>query len=237
MTIYESLADVLARSQSGNLFSELIQISDSYSVLELLTEIITTPSILQEVARRSYLHNNGFDKITLKVDSQDIFGPRIRLHIWWPRCRPPSDATIHNHAWNFASRLLCGQQESELFDRDDSGSEYHEYKCPTLANKDEFAEPVFQGISKLRSIQRWIHSATSIYAMDHMLIHRVTALGDAPTATLMLQGHHRCPCTSIFSSINHYEEDVFPKQHLRKDELRDKLSNLAGCMRTRSACT
>jgi hypothetical protein len=64
---------------------------------------------LEAVAGQSYRHANGFSKLVL-ADSEC---GRLRLHIWEPGSA--AEENIHEHRWHFASAVLAGSIESEVW--------------------------------------------------------------------------------------------------------------------------
>ncbi len=68
--------------------------------------ILATPALLHEIAARSYIHENKFDKIVLISSSDPDY--KLRLHIWWPSSESPFTESIHNHQWVLSSVVLAG---------------------------------------------------------------------------------------------------------------------------------
>lgn len=94
--------------------SRLTSILNVYSAARIIREILDSSQGLEDIARRSYTHSNGFDKITLISNGKPEF--KLRLHIWWPRGRSEQNTElIHNHRWFFTSTTLCGSVQVETF--------------------------------------------------------------------------------------------------------------------------
>jgi hypothetical protein len=58
---------------------------------------------LTPCAAPAYFHPNGFAKLPLARQSRS--GNRLVLHVWNAGC---ADADIHDHRWNFSSRIVSG---------------------------------------------------------------------------------------------------------------------------------
>lgn len=78
--------------------------------------IVADPSELAQLARWSYRHPNGFEKIPLNFSS--LSHRFWRLHVW-DRLEA-DDSSVehtdpHSHPWPFVSRVLAGELVSEEF--------------------------------------------------------------------------------------------------------------------------
>ena len=82
---------------------DITEIEDA--VLNALQE----PSILEEIAKQSYLHQNGFFKHPLKTKN----GEKFRLHLYPVGAK--ADENIHNHRWDFESKVICGTLPMHLY--------------------------------------------------------------------------------------------------------------------------
>lgn len=119
-------------------YQELNDLFTKEVLIHLLQEIVEDPESLARIARRSYAHSLGFNKIILIEDWKQHFfeenvppgkhGYDIRLHIWWPkRAQEKSIATAeskHEHKWDFTSRIITG------------GFENHRYLIRNLINEE-----------------------------------------------------------------------------------------------------
>src|SRR5688572_21463814 len=77
---------------------------------DLIGAILGDPIQLEQVASRSYVHANGFDKLVLLGSCAPIY--KLRLHIWWPGRSEPELDNVHNHRWDFSSSVVTGTVRS-----------------------------------------------------------------------------------------------------------------------------
>lgn len=93
------------------------------AALELLHE---RTEMLEAVARRSYVHANGFAKIVLarSDDGRD----QIRLHVW-PDSSAPDPGDVHDHRWSFVSLPLLGAFSESRFTESSTGDDRCVYQC------------------------------------------------------------------------------------------------------------
>src|SRR5580692_3858865 len=84
--------------------------------LAALLELIRRDrSSLAELASCSYRHRNGFDKIVL--GSAGSRGMKLVLHVW-PLSDLPYHDHIHSHRWDFASVVLAGTLQLDMYQTD-----------------------------------------------------------------------------------------------------------------------
>lgn len=138
------------------------------------------PELLEQVSRRSYLHGNGFYKIVL--EDNDLF--RLRLHIWQPGAR--AEENIHDHRWHFASTVLAGTLETEIWEDGlpGHGEDFDEYLYLSRS-ADAEARNVYMGKARVALKQRIINVPGDAYCMLSSVMHRIVYDGQATIGTLM----------------------------------------------------
>ena len=147
-----------------------------------LHSILDDPRQLERVASRSYRHGNGFYKVVLGSDKS----LKLRLHIWLPG--ELGEENIHDHRWAFASTILCGQLESEIFAEalTNEAKAYREY-IYFAKNGDCPAHVQPNGEVRLVCTKRIIRHSGEAYHMAPGTLHRIVTTGGDMTATLMYQ--------------------------------------------------
>jgi hypothetical protein len=83
-------------------------------IRENLKRALADAQFLEAIAFRSYTHPNGFSKLIL---TPSVYPEgELRLHVWDNESWAGVDSKIHNHAWDFASMVLCGALENVVYD-------------------------------------------------------------------------------------------------------------------------
>ena len=146
----------------------------------------------REIAAQSYKHELGFDKIVL---FSRPFGniTRVKLHIWWPD-KTFDDTDIHDHCYDFRSKVLMGELKQELFTirqgakrrRKRNEYELYEYQYNTTTNT---AEQQYINNVQLKKAKDKHYPEGKTYKMISDEIHCVLP-GDDVSITLLLQGKH-----------------------------------------------
>ncbi|MDQ4124217.1 MAG: hypothetical protein M3134_01270 [Actinomycetota bacterium] len=151
----------------------------------LLDRLLASPSALQQVAHRSYIHDNGFVKIVLVPGRPQR--PALRLHIW--PAEEPADGNVHNHCWDFTSFVLAGHLVFDEYVVSGDGTVPALHYAYEPASDFEY-ELRLLGPVRLRQTSSGAHPCGAVYEMSPETLHR-TAAGDAYTATLLVQGQRR----------------------------------------------
>lgn len=216
--------------------------------------LLQNPDNLTKIARRSFLHKNGFD--VLQLFMTDDF--ELRIHIW-PKQELPGQENIHNHRWDLASKILLGTLYQELFiplpntdtqpanvDVTDSTAIVKRkwFKCSP--RKDYVEKRDMRGISTLYQmvqvvdnvgrdeflLQRVFSPISQLkmdqsYSLDQSRFHRIVRkAGNEFTATLMINTGPYAPECNVFSSLNLLEENASKAPTFDLPEVRGKLEDL-----------
>jgi hypothetical protein len=166
-------------SSSKDLMQDIISQLQKFGRLGVrivISEILNCDDLLESVAARSYLHNNGFLKILLLKDPDF----RVRLHIWMPET--DSKETLHNHCWHLASTIINGELTSEIWQ--DSGTKNAEAFDEYLY-RGKFVDPILLGQAKVELVETVTHKAGDAYVLESHVLHKIVSNGNKMTATLI----------------------------------------------------
>lgn len=202
----------------------------------LLSSIIQSPALLEQIAARSYWHGNGFLKVVL-LDQ----GYKLRLHIWF--AGTSCEENIHSHRWGFASHVLTGALKSELWTdaaNDDSTalprtselslsdshtstllSDEYLYTAKHQKNKTNVsAHKQYVGATYLKKLQNVTQTAGASYVMTPDQLHRINHPGEELVATVI------CTAPTQILTNRLFPTTADPKLHpttLSADELKHAL--------------
>jgi len=107
---FEVLASKKLVKNNEKTRNELLYSLNNGMLRTLIENLVDNQEELENVARRSYCHNNGFFKILL-IDNRPSYS--IRLHIW-PE-QPFQECDIHNHPWDMSVLILNGSYEWPIY--------------------------------------------------------------------------------------------------------------------------
>lgn len=156
------------------------------NIIQILESIIEDSIYLKEIASKSYLHNNGFDKFSL-IDNSNF---KLRLHIWWPENKFNTAEDIHNHPWDFSSKVITGSLSFKNYEYDDSGENFYHYRIspPKEGEWLGYNNIELQGVKKLKCNFYGSIAGGSFYSQSKEVKHSVLRVDQSITSTLMLQG-------------------------------------------------
>ncbi len=195
------------------------------SATQIVREIIDNSHVLEDLARKSYTHSNGFDKITLISNWEPEF--KLRLHIWWPRKKSLQNTElIHNHQWFFRSTMLCGSAQVETFTERGSGEFMysHEY----FPRHDDLEKYDLRFVGRLRLAPGLMFKLVpgSTYSMGPDLYHRVLYATDVVSMTLFVRWESLQPTATVFSESVIEDEQILSVPSFTTDQLRLKLERV-----------
>lgn len=191
----------------------------------LLTLLRRDTARLTALARNSYRHRNGFDKIVLSSPVGSEL--KLVLHFWPSRGLGQAD-NIHDHRWDFASVVLCGALCLELYEPDPVGSSYSVMRYRREPGVGAYAlQP--SGTTTVSPKASVTLFQGSTYSWDAHLLHRAWAVPGQPTATLIVQGPPTRARTTVLATAQELDQLTAGPQRshrLRADEVDKTLATL-----------
>jgi hypothetical protein len=205
--------------------SFLRDLAEKPNLRALFEEIRTNKSWREEVAKRSYIHDNGFDKLKLIVSEDPAY--KLRLHVWWPENTPqePESVNFHDHRWDFHSILISGQMRFMNYDTATSeGMPVHEYKYSPVGDQEEY-QMGYLGQTKLkRRFGGTLHTGVD-YTISHDVIHKTYVPSNCLTATMLVQGPGTDDIARVFSK-EQLDNDSIDASRMTVAELDKRIERL-----------
>lgn len=213
----ESVEPSLLKKSLSTLISES-------SVKHLIQKILHSTLLLEEIANRSYCHDNGFDKIVI-AKGNDL---QLRIHIWWDGIDIEGQPNIHNHRWNFASYLLCGEYKHEEFVLRQSAPEMIKAHAYIYQPRGEtgFYGLIENGDSGLELISTTILGKGDFLVSYHDQLHRVMPNRRLTTATIFLNGKVEKATTDVYSYRQLITSKKQDSKAMQPQVLQDRLERL-----------
>lgn len=228
--------DTSRKSSLSQLASLLSQHCHLASITTLLSSLIQSPEFLAEIAARSYWHGNGFLKVVLL--DQDY---KLRLHIWF--AGTSCEENIHSHRWGFASHVLTGALNSELWAdaaNDDAVShctsaavaadcqaltlQTKEYVYTAKHQSGNILMPAHKqhiGTAYLQKLQDVTQIAGTSYFMTPDQLHRINHPGQELIATIICTAPTQILTNRLFPTI---PNPKLQPANLSADELKHALT-------------
>lgn len=133
----------------------------------LLSEILADQERLEEVARHSYRHQLGFEKIIL---ANGVDGGCFRMH-FWPTSASARMEDVHSHCASFKSFVVLGGMNQQIF-KLESGAEFvaYSYRFNERLGRSEMS--CARDVS-LRFLHE-VHISEGVeYFVDSKMLHKV----------------------------------------------------------------
>lgn len=175
----------------------------------LIGRITSDPFLNKRMIDESYYHLNGFDKIVL-INRPNF---KIRLHNFLPRPEKRAMENIHDHRWNFASAMLRGSFNTDLFAnglRKDLKTHSYTYHSNKVNDK---YDTVYNGevfLEKLTTIQV---SEGENYFMPADVLHRINEMNTDGTVTIIVTGPPINETCQLYASRLMEEEEKSLVKH------------------------
>lgn len=148
---------------------------DVIEIEQAIQAALDDPSSIEAIAQQSYRHQNGFVKIPLKTKN----GEKFRLHVY--RVGAKADKNIHNHRWDFESKVLCGSLPMHLYEIVEGNSHrLHTYRRKGRLYTIEYLRKIGLIESQLINIR-----AGKKYLMKNHLYHKIATVKEL-TITYMV---------------------------------------------------
>jgi hypothetical protein len=217
----------------------LDQLDPAAWLAELCDQVIARTELAGQLGDDAVEHPNGFNLINLAggVPRPNRLPPyRVRLHIWWSQQRKVIE-DVHNHAWNFASRVLTGTLRFITYTPTDEPHAQPFCWYPYRFGSDgAYTAQHVQRVRLRPALDATLPTGTR-YSFDHQQLHRVVPLAEGPTATLVVAGQYLRDGSDIYTEQpRHATGARIPHQPLGPEAVRERLARLHDTIR-RTAVT
>jgi len=172
---------------------------------------------IEAIARRSYLHPNGFVKIVLLESQLPFF--RLRLHVWPSGQTNVIEEDAHNHGWDVFSTVMAGRISIRNFNVV-AGSTHNRFLLNSNLKDNRTYEFLNKGPCSLSESFTATLNAGAYYQSPSHTIHRVHPEDNALAATLVLQGISHEQVSSVFIASGGQPRISQHPRALRCDELK-----------------
>jgi hypothetical protein len=167
-----------------------------------------------QLAGQSYLHPLGFHKLMLLSHAPSF---EVRINVWWPGGTRGVDH-VHNHRFAFASTIVRGGYDMQIFQVGRTGALVREYR--ETASPEGGWRLRSQGTAHLRMMGSTRLEQGSSYALPADVLHRVAVPPDMLCITLLLRTALAGSETSVFAGPQNAIPAVIPVQPMSIGEYR-----------------
>jgi hypothetical protein len=204
----ETLRTVLDQLLMSNSNKVLVRINRVFSeppILNFLIQLLrSNPYFFEKVKKESYYHENGFHKIVLLSGSYF----KLRLH-QFGACEKVPMENIHDHRWPFASSILTGRLEMDLFQTGKSAAE-SEKLFHFIYNSDKQTgsySTTLQGQINMAKKETRCYEQGDTYLMLPHELHRIKNKPGEESITLILTGKPQSKLCNLYAKREILEQE------------------------------
>jgi hypothetical protein len=178
--------DELLNNNSSEILTLINQsLSEPDTLSLLIKRIIDSPLMFAKTLDQSYYHENGFHKIVLLSGKQF----KLRLHHFGVSSKIPME-NIHDHRWAFASTILSGTLEMDMFEQSqyviDENKLIHYVYNSDKSTGSYSTDKI--GMVSLNKIETRFYEVGETYLMLPDELHRIKNQEGQESLTLILTG-------------------------------------------------
>ncbi len=142
---------------------------------------------------RSYVHENGFAKITI-LEAEDK-SSSLRIHIWR---RDKEESNVHSHCFNLTSTVLTGKIRDRIYLEDSRGIEFKKFLYSRRGARERYSLTPL-GISRLRTSEITDRGPGDRYTHKFDTLHTSQAISNE-LVTLFIADRRGAPETAFVYS-------------------------------------
>ena len=188
MNLEKFIIQELSKEKEVNLiYNDIIKslIIDK-KLLQYLEYILKSQPIkIKEILSKSYIHYNGFYKITLLDSIDPKF--KLRLHFWAKQPTRLYSENIHDHKWNYSSCVLKGNLTMEEYKLSKNGKTKFSYEYLPINNSGTH-KLNYLGKKEYKKLDERNLTESSIYFYEYFKLHRIIPNIYEDCATLLFHG-------------------------------------------------
>lgn len=167
-----------------------------------IRRVLNDDALASDLAKGSYLHENGFNKLLLFTTQNEWF--HLRIHQWLPQ--EHFEQNVHDHRFNFWSLILSGSLTNNIWGISDSGEEFTHYEYRPRNFKEKY-EMVNKGSVRLVKEASLAIIQDEVYYFDHRWIH--TTSYSPQSVTVILEDRRALrPHANVFIRRNNVESNT-----------------------------
>ena len=205
----ESRADFLRLLNAG-LFSNVIK------------SLLGNERELNEVASRSYYHNNGFLKVVL-IEKRPQYS--VRFHIWPDESFQAPD--VHNHPWDMTGLLLNGSYEWPIYTFNQAWESCESFDLIECRYLEDYSGHSFRKLDKviLNQVDRLSFQEGDIFQFPHTQYHSVKKENSQPAASIVITGESAGLSANVITNRKMMCSSISKNSCVESSFLKDKLSS------------
>jgi len=225
LTELEVLASEKLANNDEESRAEFLRLLNAGLLMAVINNLSGSQRELEDVASRSYYHNNGFLKILL-IDKRPKYS--IRFHIWPQHSFQECD--VHNHPWDMSGLVLNGSYEWPIYTFGQAPEEREcvdMYECRYL---EDYSGHSFhkQGKVLLNQVDKLSFQRGDIFQFPQTQYHSVRKENAEPAESIVITDDSAVLSAKIITGREIYCSSVLNNTPLDSAFLKEKLVSFIG---------
>lgn len=166
--------------------------SNSQTLEDLLLAILRNQEAIEFVSKNSFVHPHGAKKIVLLGENNDL--PQLRIHVWEASPHSKNEESIHDHKWDFISKIISGAVKNTTYSIDSRRNGSHrKYVLTTNDNNRGVSQ---KGRCSVYEVDDVVMVPGNRYCMLTNVLHQIRPVATY-SATLFLRSRYLSSSTSV----------------------------------------
>ncbi|UTJ07505.1 hypothetical protein [Arcobacter roscoffensis] len=201
--------------------TSFLQLLKSGLLEDVIENLLGNPIELNEVASRSYSHNNGFLKVVL-IEKRPKYS--IRFHIW-PE-KPFQAPDIHNHPWDMTGLVLNGSYEWPIYTFDQTSKECESFNLFECRYLEDYSGHSFHNLDNvvLNQIEKLSFQQGDIFQLPQTKYHNVSKENSNPAESIVITGEAMGLSANVLTNRKIECNLIFKNSTIHNSFLQKKLS-------------
>ena len=218
----EALASKMLSINNEESRTDFLRLLNTGLLVNVVDNLLGNERELNEVASRSYYHNNGFLKVVL-IEKRPKYS--VRFHIWPEEAFKAPD--VHNHPWDMTGLVLGGSYEWPIYtlDQTSEGSENFELiECRYLK---DYSGHSFHNLDKviLNQVDTLSFQKGDIFQFSQTQYHCVNKRNSQPAESIVITGDSVGLSANVITDREVVCNSISKNSSVESSFLRGKLSS------------
>jgi len=202
--------------------TSFLRLLNSGLLANVIESLLGCERELNEVASRSYYHNNGFLKVVL-IDKRPKYS--VRFHIW-PE-EPFQAPDVHNHPWDMTGLVLNGSYEWPIYTLNQTSEGCESFDLFECRYMEDYSGHSFHGLDKviLNQVDKLCFQKGDIFQFPQTQYHSVRKENSQSAESIVITGDSVGLSANVITNRKIITGFIFNNYSVDSFFLKDKLSS------------
>lgn len=202
--------------------TDFLRLLNAGLLVNVIDNLLGNERELNEVASRSYYHNNGFLKIVL-IEKRPKYS--VRFHIWPKESFQSPD--VHNHPWDMTGLVLNGSYDWPIYTLDQTSEVCESFDLFECRYLEDYSGHSFHYLDKvlLNQVDKLSFQQGDIFQFPQTQYHSVRKENSQTAESIVITGDSVGLNASVITDRKIMCNSIFKNSSVESSFLQDKLSS------------